>query len=551
MRFLNLFLIILLSISSDFIYASGLCLDKALYDFDNESQINEKMGGSVFLLEVISSEGTYAPLGNATLITDSGHLITAKHLFNYKSKNKFNVDKYRLTHTDSYTLEKENFLLETVNHHPSADLSVLKVKGWKKNTFVPIKLQLRFDENPNRVQLYSYTLDNPDLASASSTGKITRKNNNYSYIVDQIKPYNGQSGSILINQYLDGVGVLSGYILDDGTIVDSYEERIERKFKFINVVSSYLVKDIISSLEIDETNYLITKFLENPGPFSDVDVRHSLKYSPISYYLAVVKIIEEYSDVFKSLSIDDYDKFLFQFNTYATCFLDERNIYSYYKELRSIMPSNTISQVIASQVNRSRNETDLKNSLGLYLSANSMINANEDYRNKYISTFNYTALDLVNRLSNEKTNDEYNYKAIASVIINDRIKDVSKGLDKLSDEQIHSSQLVLLSASKLSKSIKSQYAGSQFSLAAFVLGDKYSTQDNLLERSESDFKYHVAQAPKNDLNISNKDIDTIMKQIKSLNSEKGSIKNNNVVDLSGAIKQFDVNAFDKIYQKTR
>ncbi|MEZ9507491.1 serine protease [Vibrio cyclitrophicus] len=546
MKKFTLLLVFSLFFTTSSVHA-GVCLEKLNYFKGDEGLMEKELSKSVFLLERKSKkDGTYIPLGTATLITRSGHLITAKHLFEYHDTKGLSADEFRVTHAD-----KTSYIVENIIKHNKYDISIVKVKGVNNYLYQPIRLSLEFNSLSSKVQMYSFTLDNPDKATISSTGRVTRKDKDNYYSIDQIKPYNGQSGGVIFNKNLHGVGILSGYIVDNNKPVTLYGEIIERDFNFIRAISTHVIQDIIHNIELDESNIIVDGFIDKPGPIPDSEIKNSLKYNPLSYYLAVVKIIEKHIDLIKEMPPELINDFSFQFSRYSGCFLSSEIARYYNNKMFSSLPLSTTKSILSSKINDARKGDNLSVSIESYFFANQILESTPSLNKSYLANLNYLSLELASKINESSVIDlDVNKDTLASLVISSRIKNYPAFQHNLTENQIHSSQQVLLSASALAQGFKSQYAGSQFALAASGLEDYRTSESNetksLLQKSENDFLYHAAMTSQSEPNIPKNGIINIeMQRSELLNAGSLPIMEN--VDISGAIEQFESNIMSKRY----
>lgn len=530
---------------------AGPCLQITTYDFNNEGIIVNELSQSVFLLEMWSeNEKNFIPLGNATVISKSGHLLTAKHLFEYENTANLTPDKFRITNIDRETQKKNSFSIDDIKHHKESDISIIKAKDWNEDLFKTVKLNFDFLAYPSKVKMYSYSLDNPLEALMSSSGSITRKDSYNFLIIDQIKPYNGQSGSLLINENLQGVGVLSGYIVDDGRTVNSYSEIKEQEFKYIRATSTHVVQDMVPELEMKEANELVESFINNPGPLPESSIRNSLKFNQLSYYLAIIKIVDEHSDIIGKIptAIQASD-FWFQFTSYSSCFLNTSVARQYSRKIHSSLPSNELDSIVELQINEARSNKDIETSIAYYSAANQLANLNPKLSKRYWANLDYTALEIANRINNTYSDTKGINIALASLVVSERIKNYINIQHRLTNLQIDSTQQVLLSASQFSQDGESHYAGAQFALAASGL-EKYRAPTNkekgyIIDQSEKDFRYHASMASMSEPNIP---VDALinLRELSSQSFQRGTLPAIDEVDISGAVAQFENNAKERL-----
>ncbi|EOV9407054.1 TPA: trypsin-like peptidase domain-containing protein [Vibrio parahaemolyticus] len=538
-----------ITISNSF---AGPCLQNIKYDLDDEGVIVKELSQSVFLLERWSEkENAYIPLGTATVISKSGHLLTAKHLFEYANTANLTPDKFRVTHIDRETQKKKSFNVENIKHHKESDITIIKAKEWNKYLFKTVKLNFDFLAYPSKVKMYSYSLDNPLEALMSSSGSITRKDSNNFFIIDQIKPYNGQSGSLLINENIQGVGVLSGYIVDDGRTVTSYSELREQEFKFIRATSTHLVQDLVPELEMEEADELVNSFINNPGPLPDTEIRDSLKFNPLLYYLAIIKIVDEHSDIIGKIPTNTLaSEFWFQFTSYSSCFLNTNVARQYSNKIYTSLPPNKLDSIVRLQINEARSNKDIETSIAYYSAANQLANLNPELSKRYWANLDYTALELAKRINNTLSDTTGSNIALASLVVSERIKFYTNIQHRLTNLQIDSAQQVLLSASQFSQAGESHYAGSQFALAASGL-EKYRSPTNkervnIIEQSEKDFRYHAAMVEvASEQNIPDDALIKIRSQ-SSQSFKNGTLPSINKADIAGAIEEFEINAIERL-----
>ncbi|KAA8677284.1 trypsin-like peptidase domain-containing protein [Vibrio gigantis] len=530
---------------------AGPCLQSATYNLNNEGVILQQLSQSVFLLERWSEkENSYIPLGTATVISKSGHLLTAKHLFEYTNTANLNLNKFRVTHTDRETQKQSAFSIDNIKHHKDSDITIIKAKDWNENLFRPIKLNFDFRTYPSEVKMYSYSLDNPLEALMSSPGSITRKDSNKFIVIDQIKPYNGQSGSLLINENLHGVGVLSGYIVDDGRVVTSYSELREQEFKFIRATSTHLVQDMVSELEMKDANELVNIFINNPGPLPEPDIRHSLKHNPLSYYLAIIKIVDEHNEIIGKIPTTRLaSDFWFQFTSYSSCFLNTDIARQYSRKIHSSLPSNKLDSIVKLQIDEARRNKNIETSIAYYSAANQLAELSPDISKRYWANLDYTALEIAQRINNPSSDTIGSNIALASLVVSERIKSYPNIQHRLTNLQIDSTQQVLLSASQFSQTGDSHYAGSQFALAASGF-EKYRSPTNneriyVIDQSERDFKYHAAMTSLSEPNIPDDALMNLREQL-SQSFQGGDLPSINEADIAGAVAQFEINAKERL-----
>ncbi|OQQ04839.1 hypothetical protein BK412_07575 [Vibrio campbellii] len=527
------------------------CLQDDQIDLSNEGDLVYRLAPSVFLLERWSEKSRdYIPLGTATVISKSGHLLTAKHLFEYTNTVNLAPDKFRLTHTDRETEKKTSFKVDSIKHHKDGDISIIKVVERNEYSFKPIKLNFDFKAYPSNVKMYSYTLDNPHEPLISSLGSITRKDSSNFIIIDQIKPYNGQSGSLLINENLHGVGVLSGYIVDDGRAVTLYSELREQEFKFIRATSTHLVQEMVSDLEMKDASNLVNIFIENPGPLPESEIKHSLKNNPLSYNLAMTKIVDEHNDVIGRIPNSRLaSDFWFQFTSYSRCFLNTNVAKSYSRRIYSSLPKDKVDSIVKVQIGKARKNDNLKESIAYYRSASQLVEMSAELNSRYWANLDYTALEIVQKIKEGKEEEKGTNMALASLIVSERIKGYSNIQHRLTNLQVDSSQQVLLSASQFSQAGESHYAGAQFALAASEF-EKYRPQSGgensqIIGQSKRDFKYHAAKTSLSEPNVPENALINIKEQL-SQSVQGGFLPTGNTADIEGAVVQFEINAKENL-----
>lgn len=535
---------------------AGPCLQRATYNLNNEGVILQQLSQSVFLLERWSEkESSYIPLGTATVISKSGHLLTAKHLFEYANTANLTLEEFRVTHTDRETQKRSTFNIDSIKHHKFSDITIIKAKDWNEYLFQPVKLNFDFLTYPSKVQMYSYSLESPFEALMSTTGSITRKDSNKFIIIDQIKPYNGQSGSLLINENLHGVGVLSGYIVDDGRVVTSYSELREQEFKFIRATSTHFVQDMVPELEMKDANELVNIFINNPGPLPESDIRYSLKHNPLSYFLAIIKIVDEHNEIIGKIPDSKLaSDFWFQFVSYSSCFLNTDISRQYSRKIHSSLPPNKLDSIVKLQIDEARRNKDIETSIAYFSAANQLAELSPELSKRYWANLDYTALEIAKRINKPSSETIGSNIALASLVVSERIKNYPNIQHRLTNLQIDSTQQVLLSASQFSQAGESHYAGSQFALAASGFEKYRSPTSNekvyVIDQSERDFKYHAAMTSLSEPNIPDDALMSLREQL-SQSFQGGGVPSINEADIAGAVAQFEINAKERLAPSIR
>ncbi|WP_440055873.1 S1 family peptidase [Pseudoalteromonas sp. T1lg65] len=185
----------------------------------SKSDFKNLLANSVFQILLVTNDNprTEKRIGTATLISEDGYMLTAKHIFelnNYHSQSRIIA---RLAKNES---EFVTYNVELVKpFHKTLDIAMLRLTDVSENTVVPIPVNFKSKFGRHEARIMGYPIDS-QLPSLSELGNMYSQTNDGYAKVTQLSAFKGYSGGLLVNTYGYGMGVLSGKMVvrDDGSV---------------------------------------------------------------------------------------------------------------------------------------------------------------------------------------------------------------------------------------------------------------------------------------------------------------------------------------------
>lgn len=332
------------------------------------------------------SKSTEKALGTATLISNEGHVITARHLFDIDNglvRKQLKSGKASLVLRSTNTAQGMNTHyefkaeLEAETSESPVDAAILRITDWKNQTELkPMVLNFTKERIVFKARFLGWKLES-DKISIAWDGNVEHSDGHFLRIT-RIPGYHGYSGSLVLNEEGHGFGLVSGrYVGQEKGGVKKWIHVDDIDNRAMNVVDVRYIVDLLLKAKSGLTGNVI-RDLRKSAQFRAARLNQILQKNPVAAFAICQKLKALENGIKNSRNRRNAMKFCGCIYEPSSTFLDKLmdriNNLKYAnrsKEMKLNLALTTLERARASykQYRKSRSPVLLARSLNLYRNA--------------------------------------------------------------------------------------------------------------------------------------------------------------------------------------